>query len=75
MDLGKDFTSWPCNLKIKKTKIKEIQNLLLNVYGKNIFVTEFKNLNDEEIRQRALNLRLGVPFATPVFDRAREFSQ
>ena len=73
VDLGKRFYKLALQSKNQKNKIKEIQNLLLDVYGKNIFDTRFKNLNDEEIRQRALNLRLGVPFATPVFDGAKEF--
>ena len=30
------------------------------------------NLKDDELIQRAINLRDGVPFATPVFDGAKE---
>ncbi len=39
---------------------------------KNVYDVRFKDLKDDEIVRRAYNLKLGVPFATPVFDGAKE---
>ena len=35
-------------------------------------VNRFEKLNQDELIKRAINLRDGVPFATPVFDGAKE---
>ena len=72
VDLGKKFFKLAQQSRKQKDKIKEIRNLFLDVYGKNIYDARFKNLKDDEIVRRAYNLKLGVPFATPVFDGAKE---
>ena len=72
VDLGKKFFRLAQQSRKQKDKIKEIRNLFLDVYGKNIYEERFKNLKDDEIIRRAHNLKLGVPFATPVFDGAKE---
>jgi len=72
VDLGKKFFKLAKQSKKQKDKIKEIRNLFLDVYGKNIYDVRFKNLKDDEIVRRAHDLKLGVPFATPVFDGAKE---
>ena len=72
VDLGKKFFRLAQQSRKQKDKIKEIRNLFLDVYGKNIYDERFKNLKDDEIIRRAHNLKLGVPFATPVFDGAKE---
>jgi DNA-directed RNA polymerase subunit beta len=45
---------------------------LEKVYGKDIYKKEIETLEDGQIRELAGNLVNGVPFATPVFDGARE---
>ena len=72
VDLGKKFFKLAQQSRKQKDKIKEIRNLFLNVYGKNVYDVRFKDLKDDEIVRRAYNLKLGVPFATPVFDGAKE---
>ena len=72
VDLGKKFFRLAQQSRKQKDKIKEIRNLFLDVYGKNIYDERFKDLKDDEIIRRAHNLKLGVPFATPVFDGAKE---
>jgi DNA-directed RNA polymerase subunit beta len=72
VDLGKKFFKLAQQSRKQKDKIKEIKDLFLNVYGKNVYDVRFKDLKDDEIVRRAYNLKLGVPFATPVFDGAKE---
>ena len=54
------------------SEISEIKNLFQTVYGNELFKKRFEPLKDDELIQRAVNLRHGVPFATPVFDGAKE---
>jgi DNA-directed RNA polymerase subunit beta len=72
VDLGKKFFKLAQQSRKQKDKIKEIRKLFLDVYGKNVYDVRFKDLKDDEIVRRAYNLKLGVPFATPVFDGAKE---
>jgi len=41
-------------------------------YGEKIFAEEIADLNHDQRLELAKNLRKGIPFATPVFDGARE---
>ena len=52
--------------------VVKIKNLFKNVYGEKIFDERISKLPDSEIIQRAMQLKTGVPFATPVFDGAKE---
>ena len=72
VDVGKKFFKLAQQSRKQKDKIKETRKLFLDVYGKNVFDVRFKDLKDDEIVRRAYNLKLGVPFATPVFDGAKE---
>ena len=72
VDLGKKFHKLGLQSKKQKDKVKEIRKMFENVYGKEIYDARFLKLSDEEITKRAINLKLGVPFATPVFDGAKE---
>ena len=73
VDLGKKFLQLAQQSRKQKDQIKEIRNLFLDVYGNNIYDERFKNLKDDELIKRAhLILSFGVPFATPVFDGAKE---
>jgi DNA-directed RNA polymerase subunit beta len=51
--------------------IGELKEKLKAVYGK-AYDTDIADLSEKEMLELAGNLRIGVPFATPVFDGARE---
>ncbi|QQP91073.1 DNA-directed RNA polymerase subunit beta [Skermanella sp. TT6] len=51
--------------------IADLKEKLKAVYGK-AYDTDVADLSDKELLELAGNLRIGVPFATPVFDGARE---
>ena len=72
VDLGKKFYEIAINLKNNKSSIDDLKNLFKKVYGDKIFKERFDKLKADELIKRAINLRDGVPFATPVFDGAKE---
>lgn len=47
-----------------------IREVLKKVYGNNIYDTKIQSLNKKEFEELSLNLSLGIPIATPVFDGA-----
>ena len=51
---------------------KEVRGFLEQVYNSNGKPEDLNQLNDVEIIEMARNLEAGVPFATPVFDGAKE---
>ena len=51
---------------------KEVRAFLEQVYNSNGKPEDLEQLNDSEIMEMAGNLEAGVPFATPVFDGAKE---
>ncbi len=73
VDLGKRFNQLALEVEFEKSNIEKIKKLFKSVYGEKIFKERILNLNDDEIVKRAMNLKKGVPFATPVFDGAKEF--
>jgi DNA-directed RNA polymerase subunit beta len=57
----------------REAKAAELRKFLDELYNKSGGKTEaLDKLGDDEIREMAQNLSLGVPFATPVFDGAAE---
>ncbi len=56
----------------KKASLGELRDKLKSVYGDETYKQDIAPLSDEETVEMAGNLRIGVPFATPVFDGARE---
>ncbi len=73
VDLGKKFSDLAKNAKSEKSNVDKIKKLFRNVYGDELYNERFSNLKDDEIVRRAFQLKSGVPFATPVFDGAKEF--
>ena len=56
-----------------KTNINEVKNFLAKIYNKSSGKLEdINSLKDKEVKELALNLSSGVPFATPVFDGGAE---
>jgi DNA-directed RNA polymerase subunit beta len=53
-------------------RITELKRRLKEVYGDKSYKADVADLSDQEFLELGRNLRLGIPFATPVFDGARE---
>ena len=51
---------------------KDLKNKLLEIYDLEEHKSKINKMNDDEILELANNLKEGVPFATPVFDGAKE---
>ncbi len=64
------------NEMIKKIQTKgqtdDLRNKLLEIYDLVDHQKSIKNMNDDEILELGNNLKDGIPFATPVFDGAKE---
>ncbi|PWC37082.1 DNA-directed RNA polymerase subunit beta [Azospirillum sp. TSO22-1] len=58
--------------KLGPARLAELRKVLKNAYGEKVFGEDIAELNDAEVLELSANLRKGVPFATPVFDGARE---
>ena len=56
----------------RQANVKEMREFLGKVYNSNGKSEDLDQLNDQEIMEMAGNLEGGVPFATPVFDGAKE---
>ncbi|MDR3323424.1 MAG: DNA-directed RNA polymerase subunit beta [Zoogloeaceae bacterium] len=56
----------------REAHIAEIRAFLDRIYNEKGKPENLESLNDKEILELAENLKIGVPFATPVFDGARE---
>ncbi len=52
--------------------VKGVRDRLKQIYGDDAYARDIKRLPDEDVTELARNLATGVPFATPVFDGARE---
>ncbi|MDP9196059.1 MAG: DNA-directed RNA polymerase subunit beta [Pseudomonadota bacterium] len=50
----------------------QLRDRLKDIYGDRVYKAEIANLEDEQFLEMCGHLRSGVPFATPVFDGARE---
>ena len=50
----------------------DLRNKLLDIYNLDNHQKIIKNMNDDEILDLGNNLKDGIPFATPVFDGAKE---
>ena len=72
VDLGKKFHELGSKANGEKSNIEKIKKLFKSVYGEEIFNARISGLKDEELVNRAVQLKDGVPFATPVFDGAKE---
>jgi DNA-directed RNA polymerase subunit beta len=55
-----------------QTKIQELRKFLAQIYDTSGRKEDLASLSDEEIVRLGINLRAGVPMATPVFDGATE---
>ncbi len=53
-------------------RVTELKKKVKEVYGDKAYKMDIAELSDEELVELGRNLRCGIPFATPVFDGARE---
>ncbi len=53
-------------------KVGELRRHLKEVYGEAAYKADIAELTDDEVLELSENLKVGIPFATPVFDGARE---
>ncbi len=51
---------------------KGLRDFLVNLYEDKVNTKEIQGMTDEEVIELSGNLRKGIPFATPVFDGAKE---
>ena len=72
VDLGKKFVEKALESEKNPKAIDELKNMFEKVYGKQIYDDRFSKLKNNELILRAKQLKEGVPFATPVFDGAKE---
>ena len=56
----------------KEGQTKDLKDKLLDIYNHNNHQKVIEKMNDDEILDLANNLKDGIPFATPVFDGAKE---
>ena len=56
----------------RQANVKELRDFLGKVYNTNGRPEDLDQLSDDEVVEMAGNLEAGVPFATPVFDGAKE---
>ncbi len=70
--LGQQIGKMLDSYRHSQAKVEDVKGKLKDVYGEAIFEDEITDLPDEQILELANNLKPGVPFASPVFDGARE---
>ena len=56
----------------KEGQTKDLKDKLLNIYNLESHQKIIKKMSDDEILELSENLKDGIPFATPVFDGAKE---
>ncbi len=57
---------------MKSKTLDELRARLRHIYGEDVWGADIVDMGDAELIELANNLRRGIPFATPVFDGARE---
>ncbi|MFM2045198.1 MAG: DNA-directed polymerase, beta subunit [Pseudomonadota bacterium] len=56
----------------KAKTLQELRARLRDIYGDAVYESDIAEMTDGELTELGRNLRRGIPFATPVFDGARE---
>jgi len=57
---------------VKSKTLDELRARLRHIYGEDVYGDDISDMSDAELIELGNNLRRGIPFATPVFDGARE---
>tara|TARA_B100001250_G_scaffold973_1_gene892 strand:- start:157 stop:1077 length:921 start_codon:yes stop_codon:yes gene_type:complete len=69
--LGKQVSQMISKMKIEG-QTNDLKSKLLQIYEQQTHKDKINKMNDDELLELAENLKHGVPFATPVFDGAKE---
>ncbi|MBD1147615.1 DNA-directed RNA polymerase subunit beta, partial [Pelagibacterales bacterium SAG-MED31] len=69
--LGKQVSEMISKMKIEG-QTNDLKDKLLQIYEQKNHKDKINEMNDDEMLELAENLKEGVPFATPVFDGAKE---
>jgi len=56
----------------KAKTLEELKQRLREIYGEEVYQNDILDMTEDELKELSANLRRGIPFATPVFDGARE---
>jgi DNA-directed RNA polymerase subunit beta len=70
--IGRMLDSIRNNPEVRNSALADVRARLKSIYGDKSYQEEVEPLTDDEVLELARNLRRGIPFATPVFDGARE---
>ncbi|SNS27458.1 MULTISPECIES: DNA-directed RNA polymerase subunit beta [unclassified Azospirillum] len=57
---------------VRSKTLDELRQRLRHIYGEDVYGDDISDMTDGELLELGNNLRRGIPFATPVFDGARE---
>ena len=71
-NIGNQISQMLESIRVELSQVKDLRELLLKFYDEKDVQAELKKMTEEEILELAGNLRNGIPFATPVFDGAKE---
>jgi DNA-directed RNA polymerase subunit beta len=71
-NLGRQIGEMLDSFRRQTNTLEDLRGRLKDIYGDESYAEDVADLNDKEILELAENLRPGVPFASPVFDGARE---
>ncbi|HLY88622.1 MAG TPA: DNA-directed RNA polymerase subunit beta, partial [Acetobacteraceae bacterium] len=71
-NLGRQIGEMLDSFRRQTNTLDDLRGRLKDIYGDDSYNEDVADMNDKEIVELAENLRPGVPFASPVFDGARE---
>jgi DNA-directed RNA polymerase subunit beta len=71
-NLGRQVGEMLDSFRRQTNSLEDLRGRLKDIYGDKSYGEDVADLNDAEILELSENLRPGIPFATPVFDGARE---
>jgi DNA-directed RNA polymerase subunit beta len=72
VNLGKKITKAVNDYLDNISKMGDLRNLLLEIYGKDHYNKIFYTATDDDLLDMCSKLKTGVPMSTPVFDGAKE---
>ncbi|MEI7668483.1 MAG: DNA-directed RNA polymerase subunit beta [Pseudomonadota bacterium] len=70
--LGRKISNMLDDVIVNEKEKQIVRNMLTEMYADEGISGEIKAMSDSEVMELAGNLRKGIPFATPVFDGAKE---
>ncbi len=70
--IGRQIDTMLDQYRHNQAKASDIKKMLKGIYGEEQYKKEIEKLSDDQIIELASNMKTGIPFATPVFDGAKE---